>query len=160
MRRNNTRVTVNNRRGPGLMGTMAQTAVIAGTATVVSKKTSQAMGGSAQAKQTQQQAQQMQQQAQVQSMVEQQVAEQMAQQQAIAEQQALQQQLAEQQAQLQQLLAQQQPAPQPAAPVAPAAGADAMAIRITKLKELAELRDAGILTEAEFETEKARILAG
>ena len=155
MRRNNTRVTVNNRRGPGLMGTMAQTAVIAGTATVVSKKTSQAMGASAQAKQAQQQAQ-------VQAMVEQQVAEHMAQQQAIAEQQALQQQLAEQQAQLQQLLAQQQAAPPPTAPVAvaPAAGADAMAIRITKLKELAELRDAGILTETEFDTEKARILAG
>jgi len=149
MRRNNTRVTVNNRRGPGLMGTMAQTAVIAGTATVVSTKTNQAMTGGAQAKQAQQQAQ-------VQAMVDQQVAEQMAQQQALAEQQALQQQLADQQAQLQALL--QQQAPPPAA--APAADPNAAAIRITKLKELAELRDAGILTEAEFETEKARILAG
>lgn len=149
MRRNNTRVTVNNRRGPGLMGTMAQTAVIAGTATVVSTKTNQAMTGGAQAKQAQQQAQ-------VQAMVDQQVAEQMAQQQALAEQQALQQQLADQQAQLQALL--QQQAPPPAA--APAADPNAAAIRITKLKELGALRDAGILTEAEFETEKARILAG
>ncbi len=150
--RRNTHVTVNNRRGPGLVNTMARTAVIAGTATAVSTKTSQAMTGGAQAKQAQQQAQ-------IQGMVDQQVAEQMAQQQALAEQQALQQQLADQQAQLQQLLA-QQAAPQPTAAVAPAAGADAAAIRITKLKELAALRDAGILTEAEFETEKARILAG
>ena len=54
-------------------------------------------------------------------------------------------------------------APPPAAPAAPAPAAfdaDAAAMRITKLKELAALRDAGILTEAEFETEKARILAG
>lgn len=147
MRRNNTRVTVNNRRGPGLMGTMAQTAVIAGTATVVSTKTNQAMTGGAQAKQAQQQAQ-------VQAMVNQQLAEQ----QALTEQQQLQQQLAEQQAQLQQLM-QQQAAPQAAAaPVE--AGPSAAELRIMKLKELAALRDAGILTEAEFESEKARILAG
>ncbi len=33
------------RRGPGLMGTMARTAVVAGTATVAVKATSNAMGG-------------------------------------------------------------------------------------------------------------------
>ena len=155
--RRNSRVTVNTRRGPGLMGTVAQTAVIAGTATVVSNKTSSAMNKSAQAKQ-------MQQQAHVQTLVDQQVQEQLAAQQAQMEQQQLQQQLAEQQAQLQQLLQQQQmAAPPPAAPAAPAPAAfdaDAAAMRITKLKDLAEWRDAGILTEAEFETEKARILAG
>ena len=151
MRRGPT-VNVNTRRGPGLVNTMARTAVIAGTATAVSTKTNQAMTGSAQAKQAQQQAQ-------VQAMVDQQVAEQMAQQQALAEQQALQQQLADQQAQLQALLQQQAPSPA-AAPAAPAADPNAAAMRITKLKELGALRDAGILTEAEFETEKARILAG
>ena len=48
----------------------------------------------------------------------------------------------------------QAPAPAPAA--APAAGAD----KITQLKELAGLKDAGILTEEEFAAEKAKILAG
>lgn len=149
--RRNTRVVVQPRRGPGLMGTMARTAVIAGTATAVSGSTANKMQQSAQA-------QQMQQQAQVQAMVNQQLAEQ----QALTEQQQLQQQLAEQQAQLQQLM-QQQAAPQvaPQAAAAPVeAGPSAAELRIMKLKELAALRDAGILTEAEFESEKARILAG
>ena len=145
--RRNTRVVVQPRRGPGLMGTMARTAVIAGTATAVSGSTANKMQQSAQA-------QQMQQQAQVQAMVDQKLAEQ----QALTEQQQLQQQLAEQQAQLQQLM-QQQMAPQAAAaPIE--AGPSAAEVRIMKLKELGALRDAGILTEAEFEAEKARILAG
>ena len=151
MRRSRT-VNVNTRRGPGLMGTMARTAVIAGTATAVSTKTSAAMSGSAQAKQAAQQAQ-------VQALVDEQVQQQLVEQQAQTEQQQLQQQLADQQAQLQQLLQQQAP-PQPVATAAPAADMDAAAMRITKLKELAALRDAGILTEAEFQSEKARILAG
>jgi hypothetical protein len=48
------------------------------------------------------------------------------------------------------------PAPAPPAAAAPAgpAGAD----RITALKELGELRAQGVLTDAEFESEKARIL--
>ena len=146
MRRSRT-VNVNTRRGPGLMGTVARTAVIAGTATAVSTKTSAAMNQSAQAKQAAQQAQ-------VQTMVDQQLAEQQAQ----TEQQLLQQQLADQQAQLQQLLAQQ--AAPPTAPAATTSDADAASMRIMKLKELGALRDAGILTEAEFESEKARILAG
>jgi Short C-terminal domain len=51
---------------------------------------------------------------------------------------------------------QQQPAPEqaPAAP-APAAGED----RVQQLKDLAALKEQGVLTEAEFEAEKARILA-
>jgi hypothetical protein len=44
MRRGRGPVVVN-RRGPGLMGTMARTAVIAGTATVAVKATSSMMGG-------------------------------------------------------------------------------------------------------------------
>ncbi|AWG97246.1 hypothetical protein D092_21780 [Rhodococcus ruber Chol-4] len=46
------------------------------------------------------------------------------------------------------------PAPEPAAPPA-----DSGMDRITALKELAELKTQGVLTEAEFEAEKARILA-
>ncbi|WP_039797281.1 SHOCT domain-containing protein [Nocardia araoensis] len=47
------------------------------------------------------------------------------------------------------------PQPMPAPPSDGGAGMD----RITALKELAELRAQGVLTEAEFEAEKARILA-
>ena len=54
--------------------------------------------------------------------------------------------------------AQPEPAPEqpppPAAP-APAAGED----RVQQLKDLAALKEQGVLTEAEFEAEKARILA-
>jgi hypothetical protein len=53
---------------------------------------------------------------------------------------------------------QEQPAPeQPPAPAAaaPAAGED----RVQQLKDLAALKEQGVLTEAEFEAEKARILA-
>ena len=131
--RRNTHVSVNTRRGPGLMGTMARTAVVAGTATAVSKKTSAAMDGAAAAKQAQQQAQ-------VQAMVDQQLAEREAQ----MQQEQLKQQLAREQA---------QPMAAPAAPPMDFNN------RITKLKELGALRDAGILSDAEFEAEKARILA-
>lgn len=47
------------------------------------------------------------------------------------------------------------PPPPPAPAPAPAAGTD----RISALKELGELRAQGVLTDAEFEAEKARILA-
>ena len=47
------------------------------------------------------------------------------------------------------------PPPPPAA--APASGGDD---KLAKLKELGELKAQGILTEAEFESEKAKILAG
>ena len=46
-----------------------------------------------------------------------------------------------------------QPQPQPA----PAAS---MADRLAQLKELGELLSAGVLTQAEFEQQKARILNG
>jgi hypothetical protein len=45
--------------------------------------------------------------------------------------------------------------PEPA-PVAPASDSDAL---INKLKELASLKDQGILTEAEFNDQKTKILA-
>lgn len=52
--------------------------------------------------------------------------------------------------------AQQAAAPPPAAP--PATGADSDEL-IDKLKELATLKDQGILTEEEFNAQKAKILA-
>ena len=51
-----------------------------------------------------------------------------------------------------------EPAP-PQAPVAPAQPAD-MGDRLTQLKQLGELLSAGVLTQAEFEQQKARILNG
>ncbi len=53
------RAMVGPRRGPGLVGTMARTAVIAGTATAVSKGVSGHMDASADAKAQQQDAQQV-----------------------------------------------------------------------------------------------------
>ena len=51
--------------------------------------------------------------------------------------------------------AEQSPEPTPAA-AAPAGGADTL----DQLKELGELKASGVLTDAEFETQKAKILAG
>jgi hypothetical protein len=50
----------------------------------------------------------------------------------------------------------QPPAPAPAAPTAPAA--PDMNDRISQLKQLGELKDQGVLSENEFEQQKARIL--
>jgi len=123
------------RRGrPGLMGTMARTAVVAGTATVVAGSVSQ--HGQQKAAQQQQAAAAQQQQA-------------AAQQQAMIDQAAA-QAAAQTAAQLQA----QQPAAQPSAPPA-AAPEDRMA----KIKELGEMKAQGLLTEEEFAAEKARILA-
>ncbi|MYW12468.1 SHOCT domain-containing protein [Streptomyces sp. SID2563] len=99
-----------NRRGPGLIGAAARTAVVAGTASAVSGRVQQRR------------------------------------QNRFAEQEA--EQLA-----AQQLMA---PAPQPAAPPAAAPGED----MIGQLERLAALKQQGILTEAEFEAQKARLLAG
>jgi hypothetical protein len=104
---------------PGLIGTMARTAVVAGTATAV-------VGGMSRRQQAK------------------------AQQAADAEAyQQQQQQLAMQQA-AQDAAAQAQPAPAPA----PAAGTDSVA----QLERLAALKNQGILTDAEFEAQKAKIL--
>jgi hypothetical protein len=56
----------------------------------------------------------------------------------------------------QQAYAQQPPPPQPVAPPPAAPAADPVA----QLKDLAELKSQGVLTEEEFAAQKARILAG
>ena len=63
--------------------------------------------------------------------------------------------------QQQKAAAQQNAAAQQAAPVeaAPAEAAPSSDDLIAKLKELANLKDQGILTEAEFDAQKAKILA-
>jgi hypothetical protein len=52
---------------------------------------------------------------------------------------------------------QQAPPPPPPAPAAPAA--DDMTNKIDQLKQLGELKAQGVLTEAEFEEQKRRLLA-
>ena len=116
---------------PGLVGTMARTAVVAGTATAV-------VGGMNRHSQAK-----YQQQADAQAYQDQQVQyEQQAQIDA-----AVAQQMAAQQASAQQM------APPPAAPAAAAAPSI-----IDQLTQLASLRDAGVLTEAEFNAQKAKLL--
>ncbi|MET7859270.1 SHOCT domain-containing protein [Streptomyces sp. NPDC005318] len=98
-----------NRRGPGLLGAVARTAVVAGTASAVSGRV----------------------------------------------QQRQQQKWGAQQEAAQQEAARQQAAPVQAAPPAPPA--DDL---IDRLERLAELKKQGILTDAEFEVQKAKILGG
>jgi len=107
---------------PGLVGTMARTAVVAGTATAV-------VGGVSRHQQGKQQ----------------QAADAAAyqQEQAMAQQQAMAEQAAAQQA-----AAAPPPPPEPAEDPT-----------ITKLKELASLKDQGILSEEEFAAAKAKLLA-
>ncbi|MCU0301798.1 MAG: SHOCT domain-containing protein [Candidatus Nanopelagicales bacterium] len=117
---------------PGLVGTMARTAVVAGTATAVSNKV-----GSAQHQKAAQQAAAAEQEAQL----------------AAAQQQA--QVDAAVQAALAQQAAAQAAAPAPTPAPAPAAdGGDTIA----QLEKLAQLKAAGILTEEEFAAQKAKIL--
>src|SRR5215472_13019423 len=118
------------RRGPGLVGTMARTAVVAGTATVTAKAVGGAMDSHAQAQQ-QQQADAMQ---------------------AQADMQQMQGQMQDMQAQL----AQQQPQAAPPAP-APAAAPDSSSIT-AQLQQLAQLKQSGVLTDEEFQAAKAKIL--
>lgn len=132
------------RRGPGLIGTMARTAVIAGTATATVNAVNN-KGASKQAAQ-QQQAAAAQQQASAQQL-------------AAEQQQAAAQQLAVQQAQIEALQAQQIQAQLAAQQVAaPAAPTGLTPEKIAQLQQLADLQKAGILTEEEFATQKARIL--
>jgi hypothetical protein len=93
---------------PGLIGTMARTAAVAGTATAVS-------GGVARRQQAR--------------------AQESAEAEAWREQQA-----------------QPPPMPEPPPPAAPPADL------VTQLRELADLKDQGILTQQEFDTQKARLL--
>ena len=106
----------------GLIGGMARTAVVAGTATAVSNRVSRRQAGRWAAQDQQQ----------------------------YESQQYQQQQYQQQQY--------QQPAPPPPPPSAPAdSGTDDM---IEQLQKLGQLRDAGVLTDAEFEAQKAKLLAG
>ena len=122
---------------PGLVGTMARTAVVAGTASAV-------VGHSQNKQASKQQA----------------AAEQQAAQQAAFDSQA---QLADMQAQMDAMQAQQAqqaappppPAPAPAPAAAPAGGGDLMA----ELGKLADLKAAGVLTDEEFSAAKAKLLA-
>ena len=119
---------------PGLVGTMARTAVVAGTASAVVGASQNRQAGKQQA-----------------------AAEQQAAQQAAFQSQA---QLADMQAQMDAMQAQQAqqaaPAPAPAPAAAPAAGGgDLMA----ELSKLADLKAAGVLTDEEFAAAKAKLLA-
>ncbi|GAA1421033.1 SHOCT domain-containing protein [Catellatospora coxensis] len=118
----------------GLIRGVARTAVIAGTATAVSNRVSRRQAGRWAAQED----------------------EQAAQQQAYADQAAYQQQMAAQQQMAQQQAYQQQMAAQQ--PQAPAA--DPMQAKLAQLKTLADLKAQGILSDAEFEQQKAAILAG
>nr|WP_062467109.1 SHOCT domain-containing protein [Demequina maris] len=117
---------------PGLVGTMARTAVIAGTA--------QAVGGRVSRRQNQRWSAQEQQAQQEQYAAEQQA----------YQAQQSQAQMASMQAELAQL--QQQQAPQVAA--APAGGGDLMG----ELQKLAQMKEAGILSDSEFAAAKAKLL--
>ncbi len=127
------------RRGPGLVRTMAATAVIAGTA----QATRNAMNNHAYNKQAEQQAQID---AQNQAYANQQQLEEMK-----AQQEALYQQQ-QQQAYQQQAYQQQQYAPTPAPAAAPTN--DLMA----QINQLAQLHNAGILSDAEFAAAKSKVL--
>ncbi len=121
------------RRGrPGIAGTMARTAVIAGTATAVS-------GGMQRHAQSKQQA----------------AYEQDSANQAAYESQA---QMAEMQAQMNALQAQQAAPVVPAAPAAAAPAAPAVDT-IAELKQLADMKSSGLLTDDEFAAAKAKLLA-
>jgi len=125
------------RRGPGLMGTMARTAMIAGTATAASRAVS---GGMQDAAQQKQQAA---------------AAEQQAAFQAQADMRQTQADMAALQAQQAQMGRQVAPtSPQPAA--ATGAGSDLMG----QLQRLAQLKQAGMLTDEEFAAAKAKLLGG
>jgi hypothetical protein len=112
------------------MSTMARTAVVAGTATAVSNKVTASGQAKAQAAQQQQMAAAEAQQAALQQ----------------AAQQAAQEELARMQSTMQ---------TQEAAIATSHAGST-----IEKLKELAQLKDAGMLTDEEFSAAKAKVLAG
>lgn len=128
------RPVVGQRRGPGLLRTAATTAVVAGTATAVSKGVSGSMDQAAMSKQQQ---------------MEQQQVPQSAANQAQAELEQMKAQLAAMQAQ--QLQADQAQATTAAAP-------SAQPDLITQLQQLAQLKQAGALSEYEFQTAKAKLL--
>jgi hypothetical protein len=130
------------RRGPGLLGAMATTAVVAGTATAVSRGVAGHMDSKAQAQQQEQMAEQ----AALQNQ---------------ADMQQMQAQMEAMQAQQAQMAAQQvaQPPPAPAPAAAPAAAAPAAPDLMAQLQQLAQLKESGVLSDEEFQAAKAKLLA-
>ncbi|RZM78032.1 SHOCT domain-containing protein [Leptolyngbya iicbica LK] len=120
------------RQGPGLVRTMARTAVISGTATATSRAVGGAMNNRAQTAQQQQVANN----AAMQSQIE----------------------LEQMRAEMAAMQAQQAMAatPMPAA-AAPATGSDDL---LGQLQKLTDLKTAGALTDEEFQLAKAKLLAG
>jgi hypothetical protein len=123
------------RRGPGLVGTMARTAVVAGTATAVSGR----VHNRQQQKYQQQEAAAYQQQAGGQEATYQQ------------------DQLEDVQAQLNELQRQQAQAAV-ATPAQSGGGADSALV--AQLEQLAALKASGVLSDEEFQAAKAKLLAG
>jgi len=128
------RPVVGQRRGPGLLRTAATTAVVAGTATAVSKGVSGSMDKAAMSKQ-----QQMEQQQEAQTAANQTQAE-----------------LEQMKAQLAAMQAQQLQADQAQATTATAPSAQPDFI--AQLERLAQLKQAGALSEYEFQAAKAKLL--
>jgi hypothetical protein len=118
---------------PGLIRGIARTAVVAGTATAVSNRVSRRQA-SRWAQQDQSNYAQPQ----------------------YAQPQYAQPQYAEPQYAQPQYAEPQYAQPAPAAPAAASSGTDAM---LEQLRELGQLKDQGVLTDEEFEAQKARILA-
>lgn len=112
---------------PGLLGTMARTAVVAGTAN--------ATVGAMNRRGAQRSA-------------------------AAAQNQAAQQAAFDSQAELAELKAQMAQAQAPAPPPPPPAAAPGGDDMIAKLQQLADLKAAGVLDDAEFAAAKAKLLAG
>ena len=129
MRRRGPTVTVG-RQGPGLVGTMARTALIAGTATATVGAAKAVMGSGAK---------------------KQAAAQQAAADQQFADLQAQQAQLAAQQ----QALATQQAA-EPAAPAGPVPGS--LDDQAAQIRQLQVMKDQGLLTEEEFQAKKKQVL--
>ncbi len=117
------------RRGPSLMGTMARTAVVAGTATAVSGNVARRQAGKAQQAQMAAEMQQEQMKAEVRA------------------------EMAAEAAAAAPPPPPPAPAPAPAPAAAPAAD-DTMA----KLQQLADMKAQGILTDEEFAAAKAKLL--
>ncbi|MGN6128079.1 MAG: SHOCT domain-containing protein [Humibacter sp.] len=116
---------------PGLVGMAARTAVVAGTATAVAGGVASHQEKKAQAQYEQEQYEAAQQQAQIDAAA-----------QAAAAQ-----------------YAQQAPPQQYAQPAAPAPAADGGTDVVAELQKLADLKNQGILNDAEFEAAKAKLLA-
>lgn len=128
------RPVVGQRGGPGLLRTAATTAVVAGTATAVSKGVSGSMEKAAMSKQQQMEQQQVAQNAANQSQAE----------------------LEQMKAQLAAMQAQQLQADQ--AQATTAAAPSAQPDLIAQLQQLTQLKQAGALSEDEFQAAKAKLL--